>query len=127
MMTKKRPHPLLENFRPYASGLSAVDAIGTQLSELMNSGLTRWRLTVNVDAVAESGRNPVSEHQIDDPARLCRMCGLTRDGTVEETKCLGANGDGEKNIFGDELTTSRIGHHTRLIHIMLKVLAIYIY
>ena len=51
---------------PCAGGLAAVNAIVTQLRDLVNSGLARWRLTVYVDAVAESGRNPVRKHQIDD-------------------------------------------------------------
>ena len=29
-----------------AGGLSAVNAIGTQLRDLINSGLTRWRMVV---------------------------------------------------------------------------------
>ena len=33
----------LEDYWPCASGLSAVNAIGTQLQDLINSGLTRWR------------------------------------------------------------------------------------
>ena len=35
----------LENYWPYAGGLSAVNAIGTQLRDAINSGLTRWRMT----------------------------------------------------------------------------------
>ena len=46
-----------------AGGLSAGNAIGTQLRDLINPGLTRWRLTVYVDAVAESRRNPARRHQ----------------------------------------------------------------
>ena len=53
-----------EDYWPCAGGLSAVNAIGTQLRDLISSGLTRWRLTVYVDAVADSERNPVSKHQI---------------------------------------------------------------
>ena len=34
-----------------------MNAIGTQLRDPINSGLTRWRM-------AELGRNPVSKHQI---------------------------------------------------------------
>ena len=37
-----------------------MNAIGTQLPDATNLGLTRWRLTVYVDAVAEMGRNPMS-------------------------------------------------------------------
>ena len=31
---------------PYAGGLSAVNAIGMQLRDPINSGLTRWRMAV---------------------------------------------------------------------------------
>ena len=44
-----------------------VNAIGTQLRDPINSGLTRWRMAVSyerMDAAAELGRNPVSKHQI---------------------------------------------------------------
>ena len=37
-----------------------MNAIGTQLRDPINSGLTRWR----VDAAAEIGRNPVCKDQI---------------------------------------------------------------
>ena len=52
----------LEVYWPSAGGLSDVDAIGTQLCNLMNSGLTRRRMAVypnkNFDAAEELGRNP---------------------------------------------------------------------
>ena len=51
----------LENYWPCASALSAVNAIGTQLYDLINSILTRWRSTIEMDAVAESGRDPASQ------------------------------------------------------------------
>ena len=35
-----------EDYWPCAGGLSAVNAIGTQLRDSTNSGLTRWRMTV---------------------------------------------------------------------------------
>ena len=55
----------LEVYWPRAGGLSAVNAIGTQLRDPINSGLTRWRVAVSeMDAAAELGRNPVSKHQI---------------------------------------------------------------
>ena len=57
----------LEMYWPCAGGLSAVNAIGTQLRDPINSGLTRWRMAVlykYMDAAAELGRNPVSKHQI---------------------------------------------------------------
>ena len=54
----------LKDYWPSAGGLSAVNAIGTQLCDPINLGLTRWRLMVELDAVAENRRNPVSKHQI---------------------------------------------------------------
>ena len=36
----------LEDYWPCAGGLSAVNAIGTQLRDPINSGLTRWRMAV---------------------------------------------------------------------------------
>ena len=57
----------LEIYWPHVDGLSAVNAIGTQLRDPKNSGLIGWRMAVInewMDAVAELGRNPVSKHQI---------------------------------------------------------------
>ena len=69
-----------------------------------------------MDAAAELGRNPVSNHQIQpeygygqaDAGRDCR--------TRLETKFSGANADRGIFIFPVQLTTSRIGNLTRLIH-----------
>ena len=36
----------LEVYWPCAGGLSAVNAIGTQLRDPINSGLTRWRMVI---------------------------------------------------------------------------------
>ena len=36
----------LEVYWPHAGGLSAVNAIGTQLRDPINSGLTRWHMAV---------------------------------------------------------------------------------
>ena len=68
-------------------------------------------------AAAELGKNPVSKHQIQ--PEYGEMSRLTRDGTAEpvrETKFSGANADREMLIFPVQLTTSRIGNLTRLIH-----------
>ena len=57
----------LEVYWPCAGGLSAVNAIGTQLRDPILLGLTRWRLAVwykYMDAAAELRGNPVSKHQI---------------------------------------------------------------
>ena len=62
-----------------------MNAIGTQLRDPINSGLTRWRMAVLnklMDATAEPGRNPVSKHQIQpeygdeqaDAGRDCQTC-----------------------------------------------------
>ena len=36
----------LEDYRPCTGGLSAVNVVGTQLRNLINWGVTRWRFTV---------------------------------------------------------------------------------
>ena len=44
-----------------------MNAIGTQLRDPINSGLTRWRTVVSIkymDAAAELERNPVSKHRV---------------------------------------------------------------
>ena len=63
---KREEHKTWSMMKPEktASVLSAVSAIGTPLRDPINSGLTRWRLTVYVEAAADSGRNPVSKHQV---------------------------------------------------------------
>ena len=66
-----------------------------------------------MDAAAELGRNPVSKHQIqpeygDEHAAAGRDC--------QEAKFSGTNADREIFIFPVQLTTSRIGNLTRLIH-----------
>ena len=57
------------------------------------------------------------------------MNGVTRDGTAEllsrETYFSGANRDREEMIFPVQLTTSKIGYHTVVTHILLYVLTIY--
>ena len=59
------------------------------------------------------------------------MSRLTRDGTAEnpsrETRFSGANGDREMFIFPVQLTTSRVGNLTRLIHTLLYVMTIHTY
>ena len=58
------------------------------------------------------------------------MSRLTRDGTAEpsrETKFSGTHGDRRMLIFPVQLTTSRIGNLTRLIHTLLYVMTIHRY
>ena len=65
--TLVRNYLLIEVYWPCAGGLSAVNAIGAQLRDPINSGVTRWRLAdlnIIMDAAAEIERNPVCKHQI---------------------------------------------------------------
>ena len=79
-----------------------MNAIGTQLRDPINSGLTRWRMTVvnkEVDAAAEFGRNPVSKHQIqtecgDEQAYAGRDC-RTR---LARPNSQGERGQGNINL-----------------------------
>ena len=42
-----------------------MNAIGTQLCDPIDAGLTRWRMAVQINGRhAEIGRNPVSKHQL---------------------------------------------------------------
>ena len=65
--TLVRNYLLIEVYWPCTGGLSAVNAIGAQLRDPINSELTQWRLAVlNIimDAAAEIGRNLVCKYQI---------------------------------------------------------------
>ena len=55
-----------------------------------------------------------------------KMSRLTRDGTAE-IKFSGTHGDRGLEIFPVQLTTSRIGNLTRLIHTLLYVMTIHTY
>ena len=71
-----------------------------------------------MDAAAELGRNPVSKHQIQ-PEYGDEQAGAGWDpNPSRETKFSGANADREIFIFPVQLTTSRVGNLTRLIHIL---------
>ena len=97
-----------------------MNAIGTQLRDPINSELTRWRMAVlnkYMDAVAELGRNLVSKHQIQpeygdgqaDAGQDCRTR-LARPNSQARTRT------GKYSFFPVQLSTSRIGTLTRLIH-----------
>ena len=76
-----------------------------------------------MDAAAELGRNPVSKHRIQpeygdeqaDPGRNCRRTRLAKPNFQFSS----ANADRELLFFPVQLTTSRIGSLTRLVHIIL--------
>ena len=75
-----------------------------------------------MDAAAEIGRNPVSKHQIQ-RQNGDEQADAGRDGTAE----LVSRGTGEYSFFPVQLTTSRIGNLTRLIHTQLYVMTIHAY
>ena len=97
-----------------------MNAIGTQLRDPINSGLTRWRMAVikeSMDAAAELGRNPVSKHQIQSEygdEQAWHGTGLPNPSS--ETEFSSTNEDREIFIFPVQLTTCRAGNLTRLIH-----------
>ena len=73
-----------------------MNAIGTQLLDPINLGLTQWSMAVlnkEMDAAAELGRNPVSKHQIQseygdeqaDAGRDCRIR-LARPNSQAQTR-----------------------------------------
>ena len=79
-------------------------------------------------SVEESGRTPGSKNQIQAFHRWVERAswrGTGRPNLSRETKFSGANGDSEKNTLPVQLTTSRIGNHTLLIHTPLKVLTMH--
>ena len=70
-----------------------------------------------MDAAAELGRNPVSKHHIQpEYGNEQADSGRELPNPSRETKFSGANGNREIFIFPVQLTTSRIGNLTRLIH-----------
>ena len=78
-----------------------------------------------MDAAAELGRNPVSKHQKSLSMEISR---LTRNGTAEPVSRdqILRHARGQGNIICPvQLTTSRIGNLTRLIHVLLYVMTIH--
>ena len=77
-----------------------------------------------MDAAAELGRNPVSTRF----SLSIEMSRLTRDGTAEPVSRdqILRYARGQGNIMCPvQLTTSRIGNLTRLIHTLLYVMTIH--
>ena len=72
-----------------------------------------------MDAAAELGRNPVSKHQIQ-PEYGDEQADAGRDGRTRLARpnSQARTGTGEY-FFSGQLTTSRIGNLTRLIHTLL--------
>ena len=65
----------------YASGLSAVNAIGTQLRDQISSGLTRKRLALWMER--EEARPVIVRTEQFQPDLVWRMGGLARDGAAK--------------------------------------------
>ena len=77
---------------------------------------------------AEIRRNLVSKHQIEpEYGELAGCRGTGRPNPSREIKFSGANGDREIFIFHVQLTTSMIGHPTRVIGYLLHAMTIKIY
>ena len=77
-----------------------------------------------MDAAAGLGRNPVSKHQIQPEYGVSR---LTRDGMAEPVSRDQILRHARGQAFPVQLTTSRIGSLTRLIHTLLYVMTIHTY
>ena len=71
-----------------------------------------------VDTGAESGRNPVSKHQIQ---LECKERAGWRGTPLVRPNFQARTGIGG-NILSVQLTTNRVGNHTRLTHTLLEVL-----
>ena len=121
----------LEVYWPCAGGLSAVNVIGTQLRDPINSGLTRWRMAVlnkSMNAAAELERNPVvSKHQKIQPEHGDEQADAGRDSRTRLARSYSQarTRDRKISIFPVQLTTSRIDDQTlitRLIHTLLLLL-----
>ena len=87
-----------------------MKAIGTQLRGPMNSGLTRWRMSVlnqYMDAAAELGRNPVNKHQIQ-PEYGDEQVGAGRDcrARLARPDFQARTGTGKYSFFLVQLTTT---------------------
>ena len=79
-----------------------------------------------MDAAAELGRNPVSKHDIQ-PEYGDEQADTGRLNPSRETKSSDTHGDRGIFISPVQLTTSRIGNLTRLIHTLLYVMTIHTY
>ena len=85
--------------------------------------MTYGGLNKQMDAAAELRKNPISKHQ---PIRFSpsvKMSRLARDGTAEPVSRdqILRRERGQGNIhFPVQLTTSRIGNLTRLIHTLAR-------
>ena len=77
-----------------------------------------------MDAAAELERDPVSKHQIQPEYGDEQAGGTGLPNPSREPKFSGANADWEILIFPFQLTMSRIGNLTRLIHTLAKCVTI---
>ena len=105
-----------------------MSAIGTQLLDLINSGLTRWRMAVSnilMDAAAESERNPVNKHQ---PIRFILSVENERADTRRDGRSRLARSNSQartgsrKNDFPCSSDHEQGWQTYRSVHTLLKVL-----
>ena len=119
----------LEVYWPCAGGLSAVNAIGTQLRDPINSGLTQWRIWrfYKWTPPRNSGGIPKVSTRFSLSMEMSR---LTRDGTAEPVsreKIL-RHARGQGNIhFPCSADHEQDWQLTRLIHTLLCVMTIHTY
>ena len=73
----------LEDYWPCVGGLSAVNAIGTQLRDPINSGLTRWRTYGGENKWTPSRTSGGIPRVRTRFSLSVKMSRLTRDGTAE--------------------------------------------
>ena len=75
----------LEDYWPCAGGLSAVNAIGTQLRDPINSGLTRWRMAVTINEWAPPRKAGGTSTEFS-MSNESRQAGAGRDGRTRLAK-----------------------------------------
>ena len=102
----------LENYWPCAGGLSAMNDIGTQLRDLINSELARWRmhgvLHKKMDAAAEIGRN-LDTHILppwEDQREWHRMTRMTRPDCAVMRNLINTHTHTHYLVHGDLLKGS---------------------
>ena len=116
----------LEDYWPWAGGLSAVNATDGYASawpdKLGTSPDGVWRYKW-LDAATEIGKNPVSKYPIQPGyGKWAGWRGTGQPNPSRETKFSGASGDREILIFPVQQTTSRIGNLTRSIRTLVHVM-----
>ena len=106
----------LEGYWPCASGLSAVNAIGTQLRDPINSGLTRWCVVVKIYGRRRGHGKKSTRFSL---SVENEQADTKRDGQTCLAKLNSQAQTGTKKFSPVQLTMNRIGKLTRLICTLL--------